>query len=86
MRIIYDGDSGDVIVVLREVGTDRPAHATHQYQKFGVTMYWDGHGELLGFCFSQEVSTQPEFSVSEWAEVLPLRDQDELVAHAAGRH
>jgi hypothetical protein len=85
MKIIYDDENGDVVVVLHDVGPGMPAHATHQYQKFGVTMYWDGHGELLGFRFSQEVSVQPEFKVSEWAEVLPLRDQDELVAHAAGR-
>lgn len=80
MRIIYDDDSGDVIVILSETAGNIPVHGTHQFSKFGVTMYWDGSGHLLGLGLSQEVSVQPEFHRTEAGDRLPLRDQ-ELVSH-----
>jgi hypothetical protein len=71
MKVIYDDESGDVMVVLRD---HSPAHATHQYSKFGVTMYWDGHAGLLGIGFSQGVKTSPEFYRIGTGDRLPLRD------------
>jgi len=82
MRIIYDDESGDITVVLTEVPVSMTVHATHQFQKFGVTMYWDGHGGLLGFGFSQEVSTRPELLVAMYGDKIPLRDQQPLAASA----
>jgi len=79
MRVVYDDESGDVVVVLMEVPASMVVHATHQYQKFGVTMYWDGHGGLLGFGLSQEVSTRPELIVAMYGDKVPLRDQQPLV-------
>ena len=75
MQIIYDGESGDVIVVLEDYNSSAMAYGTHQYQKFGVTMYWDGHGGLLGFRFSQEGSISPELYRIGADDRMPLRDQ-----------
>jgi len=85
MKIIYDDDSGDVVVVLQEPAPDAPAYGTHQYKKFGVTMYWDGHGGLLGFCFNQEVSVPPEFIRLGWGEFVPLRDRSQQLAESGRR-
>lgn len=81
MQIIYDDESGDVIVVLKDINHSAMVYGTHQYQKFGVTMYWDGHGGLLGFRFSQEVSISPEFYRIGDGDRMPLRDQEPVESY-----
>jgi hypothetical protein len=82
VRVIYDDESGDVIVLLQDVEIGKDSHGTHQFQKFGVTMYWDGHGGLLGIGFSQEVSVRPEYVIVPNGDKVPLRDQQPLSASA----
>lgn len=75
MKVIYDDENGDVVVVLREPALGAPAYATHQFSKFGVTLYWDGHAGLLGIGFSQEVNISPEFYRIGAGDRMWLRDQ-----------
>jgi hypothetical protein len=68
VKVILDQDTGRVYV-RREPTPDgvEPQH-THQYRKYGVTMVWDGHGELLGIEFA---SDQPEVTT-----VLTVSSED----------
>ena len=52
MEVILDDDTGHVYVKREETPPGVEAQRTHQYRKFGVTMVWDGHGELLGVEFA----------------------------------
>jgi hypothetical protein len=59
VEVILDKDTGRVYVKRHQTppGVD-PQH-THQYSKFGVTLVWDGSGELLGIEFA---SMEPELA------------------------
>jgi hypothetical protein len=81
MKIVYDADSGDVVVVIREPAIGASAHSTHQFRKFGITMYWDGHAGLLGIGFRQDVSTLPNFYRLPDGDRMPLRDQQLVSRH-----
>jgi hypothetical protein len=52
VEVIVDDDTGRVYVRRKPTPDGVKPKSTHQYRKFGLTMVWDGHGELLGVLFS----------------------------------
>lgn len=61
MEVILDKDTGRVYVKREPTPPGVEPQHTHQFRKFGVTLVWDGHGNMLGIEFdsvnSGEIST-----------------------------
>jgi hypothetical protein len=72
MEVILDPDTGRVYVKREATPMGVSAQHTHQYRKFGVTLVWDGHGELLGVEFDSE-SHEPAIVRSISSEEPNLR-------------
>ena len=51
MEVILDQDTGSVYVKRELTPPGIEAQRTHQFSKFGVTLVWDGSGNLLGVEF-----------------------------------
>lgn len=60
MEVILDKDTGRVYVKREPTEPGITPKHTHQFAKFGVTMVWDGHGELLGIEFD---NNRPEVAM-----------------------
>jgi hypothetical protein len=54
VEVILDQDTGSVYVKRESTPPGVAAQHTHQFSKFGVTLVWDGHGNLLGVGFDSE--------------------------------
>jgi hypothetical protein len=68
MEVILDEDTGRVYVKRKPTQPGVEPHHTHQFGKFGVTLVWDGSGELLGIEFnsgSREAATVRTISSQE---------------------
>lgn len=48
MLIIHDQSTDTIYIQMKESIVSEP---THQYEKFDVNLYWDGHGEMVGILF-----------------------------------
>ena len=59
MEVILDKDTGRVYVKREPTPPGVEPQHTHQFRKFGVTLVWDGHGNMLGIEFDSE---QPELA------------------------
>ena len=57
MEVIIDQDTGRVYVKRESTLPGIEAQRTRQFSKFGVTLVWDGNGNMLGIEFASE---QPE--------------------------
>jgi hypothetical protein len=71
MEVILDRDTGRVYVKRERTPEGVTPKHTHQYAKFGVTLVWDGRGELLGIEFdsdSHELATIRTLSSEELRE------------------
>ena len=79
MEVILDNDTGRVYVKREGTPPGVTAQHTHQFRKFGVTLVWDGRGELLGIEFESpgiENPTVRRISSSE------LREHERLTTSA----
>jgi hypothetical protein len=54
MEVILDKDTGRVYVKREPTPPGKEPQHTHQFRKFGVTLVWDGSGELLGIEFDSD--------------------------------
>jgi hypothetical protein len=54
MEVILDKDTGRVYVKREATPSGVAAQQTHQFAKFGITLVWDGSGNLLGVEFASE--------------------------------
>jgi hypothetical protein len=54
MEVIIDQDTGRVYIKREATPPGIAAQHTHQFDKFGITLVWDGHGNLLGVEFASE--------------------------------
>ncbi len=54
MEVILDKDTGSVYVKREQTPPGVEPQQTHQFAKFGVTLVWDGNGNLLGIEFTNE--------------------------------
>jgi len=54
VEVILDEDTGRVYVKRESTPPGIAAQHTHQFRKFGVTLVWDGSGNLLGVEFDNQ--------------------------------
>jgi len=54
VEVIVDKDTGRVYVKREATPPGIEPQHTHQFRKFGVTLVWDGRGNLLGIEFDSE--------------------------------
>lgn len=80
MEVILDKDTGRVYVKRQPTEEGITPQHTHQYRKFGVTMVWDGHGELLGIEFSNPI---PEVATIRTVSSEELHRREGLVTTSA---
>jgi uncharacterized protein YuzE len=75
MQIIHNGafdkKADRVYVSIRESESGEVA-ATNQFRKFGVILYWDGRGEMLGIEFVDD-AVNGDVIVMEMDNVSPVR-------------
>ena len=76
MRVLVDSERGDVYVLLKGVNSIDASNGTHQYRKFGVTMYWNGHGGLLGIRLEGSSDDEVHVDSLEPSNMVPFRDQE----------
>jgi hypothetical protein len=77
VEVIIDQDTGRVYVKREATPPGVDAQRTHQYRKFGVTLVWDGSGNLLGVEFESneiEVPTVRSISSEEPNLLGPVTD------------
>jgi hypothetical protein len=81
MEVILDKDTGRVYVKRWPTPEGKEPQHTHQFRKFGVTLVWDGSGELLGIEFDSkeiEVPTVRTISSTELRQREGYHVQDNL--------